>query len=275
MKRRAFYLLGFPLVFMLTTLASAEPDLVGSSASDSAIEDVLLPMLQGEFALQEGDSTAAAIAYVEVAERESDPALAERAARIALMADQPSLVERALQRWLQLQPDAVGARQIELVLAMRDHRISAAVHQLSALLAGDETAQRLAIQALAGAGEQAVPVMQQLLAEGFEPKSVDVLVAIGALASQSKAEALVDSVLQLAAETFPDDTKATLWRVEVLQLKGDKVVALQTLRGLETGALSLSERLRVAALFDGLGETDRAATVLSLGVAVESRSARR
>ena len=52
MKRRAFYLLGFPLVFMLTTLASAEPDLVGNSASDSAIEDVLLPMLQGEFALQ-------------------------------------------------------------------------------------------------------------------------------------------------------------------------------------------------------------------------------
>jgi hypothetical protein len=153
----------------------------GSSASDSAIEDVLLPMLQGEFALQEGDSTAAAMAYVEVAERESDPALAERAARIALMADQPSLVERALQRWLQLQPDAVGARQIELVLAMRDHRITAAVHQLSALLAGDETAQRLAIQALAGAGEQAVPVMQQLLAEGFEPKSVDVLVAIGSL----------------------------------------------------------------------------------------------
>jgi len=265
MKRRAFYLLGFPLVFMLTTLASAEPDLVGSSASDSAIEDVLLPMLQGEFALQEGDSTAAAMAYVEVAERESDPALAERAARIALMADQPSLVERALQRWLQLQPDAVGARQIELVLAMRDHRITAAVHQLSALLAGDETAQRLAIQALAGAGEQAVPVMQQLLAEGFEPKSVDVLVAIGALASQSKAEALVDSVLRLAAETFPDDIKATLWRVEVLQLKGDKVLALQTLRGLKTGALSLSERLRVAALFDGLGETDRAATVLAEG----------
>ena len=265
MKRRAFYLLGFVLVFMRSAPVLAELDSATGNVARPALEDRLLPMLQGEFALQEGDSATAAAAYVEAAERDSDPALAERAARIALLADQPGLVERALKRWLELQPEALGAKQIELVLAMRDHRTSAAVHQLSSLLAGDEAAQKLAIQALAGAGEQAVPVMQQLLSEGFEPPSVDVLVAIGALASQAKAEALVDSTLQLALEVFPDDPKALLWRTEVLQLKGDSSAALETLRALPGKDLSLAQRLRVAALFDELGETARAAEVLAEG----------
>ncbi|MBK9493853.1 MAG: Tetratricopeptide repeat protein [Alphaproteobacteria bacterium ADurb.BinA280] len=265
MKRRAFYLLGFLIVATAVPLSGAERDSASSENSADRLEEMLLPMLQGEFALQEGDSVTAAAAYVDAAERSTDVGLAERATRIALLAEQPGLVERALRRWQQLQPDALGARQIELVLAIRDHRTSAAVHQLGVLLEGDKTAQSLAIQALADAGENAVPVMQQLLQEDFVPTSVDILVAIGALASQSKADALVDSTLRLAAQRFPGDAKAILWRVEVLQLKGDQAAALETLSGLPTQNLSLTQRLRVAALFDGLGETARAAAVLAEG----------
>jgi hypothetical protein len=265
MKRRAFYLLGFLIVATAVPLSGAEREFASSENSADRLEEMLLPMLQGEFALQEGDSVTAAAAYVDAAERSTDGGLAERATRIALLAEQPGLVERALRRWQQLQPDALGARQIELVLAIRDHRTSAAVHQLGVLLEGDQTAQSLAIQALADAGENAVPVMQQLLQEDFVPTSVDILVAIGALASQSKADALVDSTLRLAAQRFPGDAKAILWRVEVLQLKGDQAAALGTLSGLPTQNLSLTQRLRVAALFDGLGETARAAAVLAEG----------
>lgn len=56
-----------------------------------------------------------------------------------------------------------------------------------------------------------------------------------------------------------------MWRVEVLQLKGDQAAALETLSGLPTQNLSLTQRLRVAHLFDGLGETARAAAVLAEG----------
>ena len=51
MKRRAFYLLGFVLVFVLPAPVLAELDSATGDAAHPAFEDRLLPMLQGEFAL--------------------------------------------------------------------------------------------------------------------------------------------------------------------------------------------------------------------------------
>jgi hypothetical protein len=76
-------------------------------------------LLEAEFALQSGHFTEAARAYDRATAESDDPAVAERATRIALMARDLELAERNLARWQRLapgSPDPDGAAlQIHLV----------------------------------------------------------------------------------------------------------------------------------------------------------------
>ncbi|MCG6118182.1 MAG: hypothetical protein MEQ07_08335 [Aquimonas sp.] len=273
MSRSGFYLL-LPLATLLAAFApcgsaqSTDPEspLVGLAAPRADLGEALMQLLKGEFALQQGDSAAAARAYVEAALLSADPELAERAARIALLADDRGLLAEALRRWLQLAPDAAAARQLALVHAIREGRHEDAADGLAELFAGDEDARRLAVQALAGSGRGAVPSLRLLVEDPRLPPEFSVWVALGGLAQQWSAPDLTVRVLELAAARFPEDRRVGLWRAEVLLRQEQPEAAITALEAvLALGLGDIPERLRAASLLDGLGQTGRAAELLAEG----------
>lgn len=262
MNARAFYLL------LLFALAAPLPV---ASADDArppapALGEALLPLLRGEFALQEGDASLAAQAYVEAARMSDDASIAERAARVALLADERLLLLDALKRWRELDPDSLGGRQFEQVALIREQRFDEAAVGLVALLNEGEEGRRLGIQALAGSGRPALEVLAKVIDAPELPSEFGLWVALGGLAQQWGDADLAARVVDRAAERFPEDRRVGLWRAEVLLRQQRMDAAAQALDAvIALGLGDIPERLRAASLLDGLGQTRRAAELLAEG----------
>ena len=262
MNARAFYLL------LLLALAGPSPAARADEARPPApvLGDALLPLLEGEFALQQGDSAAAAMAYVEAAKQSSDPSVAERAARVALLADERLLLLDALKRWRELDPKSLGGRQFEQVALIREQRFDEAAEGLVALMKEGEEGQRLAIQALAGSGTPALNVLSRVLQAPGLPAEFGLWVALGGLAQQWGDADLAARVVERAGEVFPEDRRVGLWRAEVLLRQQRTEAAGAALDAvLALGLTDIPERLRAASLLDGLGQPERAAELLAEG----------
>jgi tetratricopeptide (TPR) repeat protein len=266
MNRRAFYLL---LLAALSALA-APVFAAGPSAPDAPpglrLGDALLPLLEGEFALQQGDSAAAAEAYLAAARVSADPAIAERAARVALLADERLLLLAALERWRELAPTSLAGRQFQQVAWIREQRPDLAATGLAELMGEGEEGRRLAIQALAGSGLPAIETLRRLVEHETLPAEFGLWVALGGLAQQWGDGALATRVIELAGERFPQDRRVGLWRAEVLLRQQQNAAAEEALEAvLQLGLSDIPERLRAASLLDGLGQTERAAELLAEG----------
>lgn len=266
MNRRAFYLL---LLAALSALAAPVLS-AGPSAPDAPpglrLGDALLPLLEGEFALQQGDSAAAAEAYLAAARVSADPAVAERAARVALLADERLLLLSALERWRELDPKSLAGRQFQQVAWIREQRPDLAATGLAELMGEGEEGRRLAIQALAGSGLPAIETLRRLVEHETLPAEFGLWVALGGLAQQWGDSALATRVIELAGERFPQDRRVGLWRAEVLLRQQQNAAAEEALEAvLQLGLSDIPERLRAASLLDGLGQTERAAELLAEG----------
>lgn len=266
MNRRAFYLL------LLAALSALAVPVVaaGPPAQDTPpglrLGDALLPLLEGEFALQQGDSATAAEAYLAAARVSADPAIAERAARVALLADERLLLLAALERWRELAPTSLAGRQFQQVAWIREQRPDLAATGLAELMGEGEEGRRLAIQALAGSGLPAIETLRRLVEHEALPAEFGLWVALGGLAQQWGDSALATRVIELAGERFPQDRRVGLWRAEVLLRQQQNAAAEEALEAvLQLGLSDIPERLRAASLLDGLGQTERAAELLAEG----------
>lgn len=81
-------------------------------ATPPADHDVLAQLLDAQFAVDHGDTQAAAAAYGRAAAVSSDPAVAERATDLAIATHDEAAARRALARW-----QALGAQASDLTLA--------------------------------------------------------------------------------------------------------------------------------------------------------------
>lgn len=261
MNARAFYLLLFLLAApMPSACADDSPELA------PALGEALLPLLEGEFALQQGDSAAAAQAYLDAALQSDDPSIAERAARVALLADERLLLLEALKRWRELDPDSLSGRQFEQVALIREQRFDEAALGLVALMNEGDEGRRLAIQALAGSGRPVLNVLGKVMDAPGLPADFGLWVALGGLAQQWGDADLAARVVERAGERFPEDRRVGLWRAEVLLRQQHTEAAGEALDAvLALGLTDIPERLRAASLLDGLGQTERAAELLSQG----------
>jgi len=95
---------------------------------------VLYHLLVAELAGARGDLDQAVDQYLAAAERSSDPAVAERAARIALYAGRNDAAERAARRWMAVSGDAPQANEVLAVVALRQNRVDEAVDHLDRLI---------------------------------------------------------------------------------------------------------------------------------------------
>ncbi|MEN9311624.1 MAG: hypothetical protein RLY77_1749, partial [Pseudomonadota bacterium] len=128
-----------PLLFV-AIVAATLPVLAASRVAPAAPAvlrvDPLVASLAAEFALQGGQLPEAARQYLDAARAAQDPVLAERATRIALLADEDALARQALQLWQTLAPAPTQAeRMVATSLALRAGQKRQAQRELAALMA--------------------------------------------------------------------------------------------------------------------------------------------
>lgn len=99
-----------------------------------ADDTVLYHLLVAELAGARGDLDQAVDQYLAAAERSTDPAVAERAARIALYAGRNDAAESAAQRWMAVAGKAAQANDVLAVVALRRGHADAAVDYLGKLI---------------------------------------------------------------------------------------------------------------------------------------------
>ncbi len=234
--------------------ASATPEVSAAPGAEPSSGDNLYKLLVAEIAGRRGRLDISLQNYLDVARETRDPAVAERAVRIAVFArDQEGGLEAA-NLWTQMAPESTDARQVYAALLLRAGEIDTAVRQLDAavphypggsaeayprigdmlarerdktiavavmarLVAGrpdDAHAQAAFAQLLARAGQtdRAVEVYEKVLA--LEPDSPQTLIIYARLLQrQGKTESALDT-LNEALERRPDSDRVRLTYARLL-----------------------------------------------------------
>lgn len=261
-------------------LACAPLAMAGSDRIAAAQVDPLEASLAGEFALQGGQLADAARHYLDAARAAQDPVLAERATRIALLADQDALARDAYAVWQALAPQpSPDARMVAASLALRAGDKRAARRELQALL-GDDKGWQETLAALAGAvGKQpklVVAMLGEIVDRGELPDQLPAWLGFGGLAQRLEQPALVERIVQQVVARFPGEPRVGLLRAQLLREGGHLAEARVALAGLEDPArLSPQLRWALAGEYEALGDFAKAAQILAFGPQEDATYARR
>jgi len=234
----------------------------------------LEPTLAGEFALQAGRLDEAARWYLEAARAASgDAGLAERAARIALLADDDPRAGEALALWRDRAPDSLALRAGEVTLALHRQDARAARRGLEALMKAGPQGEtpagwRYALAALGGGAKDpklAAQLLSELVDGGAIPDELQAWLAFGGLAQRLEQPALAERIVDAVVARFPDEPRVALLHASQLREAGREDEARKVLADLAKGELSADLRLSLAAEYDALDESATAAAVLAGG----------
>lgn len=250
-----------PVYLLLALFAPAMP-------AFAEYGDALAPLLEGEFALQQGQHDSAAQAYVRAAEQSGDPAVAERAVQVALAARDAARGRQALARWQTLAGALPAQDAAWLRLALLESDDAAARTVLARLMQREEGWRQVAA-ALASSQEpeRASRLLGELLQQRQLPQLMDAWLAFGGVALRLKDDSLYGELAQAAAATFPQDPRALAWQAEEAISRGDGEAARRALQAaLALPDLGATERLTIAAQFDALGDPAAAAAALDIGL---------
>ena len=252
----------------LLFLAFAAP---GSAAPAKPKPDgSLTAVMAGEFALQAGQLPEASRWYLQAARASDDAGLAERATRIALLANDDVQATQALKLWRQRAPKSLAMRAAEAALALRKSDARAARRELEALLRDkDEMGWRYALTVL-GSGGRDPKLSARLLGEfvdaGAIPGNLQAWLAFGGLAQSLDEPALAERIAGEAVKRFPDEPRVALLRASQLRKSGNSEEARKVLGGLTDSILLIPAlRLPVAAEYDALGDQAMASATLARG----------
>lgn len=237
----------------------------------AAVPPPLADVMAGEFALQQGDLKAAARYYLLAAQVSPDAAVAERATRVAVLADEPAMAGRALARWRTLAPESLPMRAASMALAMRQGEHESAMDEVRSLLedAGDEGFQILLAVLSQARGDEAViarSVMRGMKQEALLPPSLPSWLQFAGLARRLDDRALSDEIVEAGLARFPDDPRARLLTASRLREAGKNEEARAALFALRDAA-DLPDELRrpTAGELARLGEYRAAAAMLADG----------
>ncbi|MBN6114254.1 tetratricopeptide repeat protein [Xanthomonas bonasiae] len=266
------------IVLLLSALA-ALPAIGAPTAAPTAAAKVppsaaassLTPVLAGEFALQAGQLADASHWYLQAAnEAPGDAGLAERATRIAMLANDNAAAAQALALWRQRAPESLPMRGAEAALALRNGNLRQARGLLVALLRDkDARGWRYALVALVSGNrdpEVAAKVLDQLLDANAIPDQLEAWQEFGRLALRLEQPKLAERIVDQLVKRFPEEPRVALLHATQLQQAGKTEQARALLQGVEPKAPRDPElRGALAYAYDAIGDTAAAARVLALG----------
>lgn len=253
-----------PRLLLVLLLALAGP-------AGAAVAPPMADVMAGEFALQQGDLKTAARYYLLAAQVSPDAGVAERATRVAVLADEPAMAGRALARWRVLAPDSLPMRAASMALAMRLGEHETAMEEVRSLLAdaGDEGFQILLAVLSQARGDEAViarSVMREMKQEALLPPSLPAWLQFAGMARRLDDRTLSDEVIEAGLARFPDDPRARLLVASRLREAGKQAEARAALFALRDAGDLPDELLRPAAgELARLGEYRAAAALLAKG----------
>jgi tetratricopeptide (TPR) repeat protein len=234
-------------------------------------DGVLTSTLAGEFALQAGKLDDAARWYLEAARTaDGDAGLAERATRLALLANDDARAATAIALWRQRAPNALSLHAAEATLSLRRHDAAGALAQFETLLhSKDADGWRYAVGAL-GSASKDPQLTAQLLGELIDAKAIpNVLpawLAFGGLAQKLDQQALAARFVDEVIARFPGEPRVALLHASQLRVAGKMEEARRVVAGLDDSTRNNADlRLAVAAEYDALGDSEAAAAVLGRG----------
>lgn len=232
--------------------------------------DALTPVMAGEFALQAGQLPEASRWYLQAAQADDDAGLAERATRIALLANDDASATQALKLWRQRAPQSLAMRAAEAALALRKNDAPSAQRELDALLRDKEDmGWRYALTVLGSGGRD--PALSARLLDGFVdagaiPSNLQAWLAFGGLAQSLEQPKLAERIVGEAVKRFPSEPRVALLHASQLRQAGDTEQARKILTGLSSAAVLAPEmRLAIAAEYDAMSDPAQAAATLARG----------
>jgi predicted Zn-dependent protease len=255
-------------VLAVATITAMPPVAAGAKAPR---DDVMTATIAGEFALQAGKLDEAARWYLDAARTSNgDAGLAERATRIALLADDNARATQALSLWRQRAPGSLPMRAAEATLSLRRNDAVAARHQLEALLRDrDRNGWRHALAALGGGAKDpriGARLLGQLLDDKAIPDDLQAWLAFGGLAQKLGQDTLAERIVGEVVTRFPNEPRVALLRASQLREAGKVDDARKALATLDAQTRTNQDmRLAVAAEYDALGDQKTAAAVLARG----------
>ncbi len=255
---------------LLAAVFAALPVQAARKAPPATDPVPLEQVLAGEYALQAGQLADAAYWYLEAARAaEDDVLLAERATRIALLANDDPGAGKALALWRERDPDSLALRSATISLALREGRLRQARRDLLALVRSpDPGAWRYALSALAAGRDPAMVAraMGQLVDAGAVPERLQAWQEFGRLSLRLDAPALSARIVDEMVSRFPGEPRVAVLRAGQLQQAGRGEEAKAMLAQAEPQAAYDPEvRAMLAVGYEALADYAAAARVMALG----------
>ncbi|UYK79956.1 tetratricopeptide repeat protein [Xanthomonas sacchari] len=256
-------------ILLLSAIAAVAAP--AAAKAPSPAQDVMTPVLAGEFALQAGQLADASRWYLQAAnDSPGDAGLAERATRIAMLANDSAAAAQALALWRQRAPESLAMRSAEASLALRNGNLRQARSLLVALLRDkDPRGWRFALIALISGNrdpEVAAKALDQLLDANAIPDQLEAWQEFGRLALRLDQPKLAERIVDQLVKRFPQEPRVALLHATQLQQAGKTEQARALLQGVEPKVSGDPElRTALAYAYDAIGDTAAAARVLALG----------
>ncbi|KAF1688353.1 hypothetical protein CR938_10500 [Pseudoxanthomonas taiwanensis] len=245
--------------------------LLAPAAAPAPAGDIPLePLLAAEFALQSGQLADAARWYLEAAEAEAgDAVLAERATRVAMLANEDARARRALRLWRKRAPGALAVRGADAALALREGRLSYARRELRTLLRSpDPRGWQYAYSALRSGRdpERVARVLGDLVEAGAIPDRLPVWQAFGHLALRLDDPGLAERFVEAVVRRFPEEPGVAIMRAGQLHQAGRTGEARALLAQVEPRAAAEPElRAMLAMTYEAMRAPGDAARVMAMG----------
>ena len=181
--------------------------------------DFVYKYLVGEVAGQRGDLATSSSIFYDLARKEQDPRLAERAAKVAAYGNVSSLTIPAVKLWAELDPDSTEAQQAMIEMLIATGKLEATEPYLAKLLLKEETRASgfLYLNALLNRSTDKAGVLAliQSLAKPY-PKSPEAQFAIGQAAWAANQDDIALQALNQADALKPGWNVAALLKGQVL-----------------------------------------------------------
>lgn len=240
------------------------------SVTDTQARQVMEHILAAELSAADGDGEAAAKAYLQAALLSDEPRVAERATRVALEAQAWQYAGMAADRWTQLSPFRIDARQTAVRTFLVNNDYEQAAWQLTQLLelTADTPWQGWPMTASLLDGvtnaEKATALVERLIEEQDAADNPYAMIARSQAAAHGGDTEAATRWAEAAIVAAPDERPLRVWAGRLALTRGDQAAALTQFEAAwRIDPADAGTALAYAELLAQGGDFDAAAQVLA------------